>query len=165
MKKINETEAAKKTKGFFDDFKAFAFKGNVVDMAVGVIIGGAFGAIVSSLINDIIMPAIGVLIRVDFSQWYVALDGNTYASLEEAQAAGVGILHYGNLISAVVYFLLVALSIFVVVRALHQGREKYDKKHAPAPAPEKKPRLCPYCFSEIHDEATRCPHCTSELPK
>lgn len=153
-------------KKLWDEFKAFAFKGNVMDLAIGVIIGGAFGAIVTSLINDVLMPAIGLLIKADFSKWFVALDGNTYQSLEAAQEAGVGILHYGNFISAIVYFLLVALCIFFVVKAINTARKKAEElKKKEEPAPEKEPRLCPFCFGEVHDEATRCPHCTSELPK
>lgn len=155
-------------KKLWGEFKTFAFKGNVLDMAVGVIIGGAFGAIVTSLINDILMPLIGLLIRVDFSKWWIALDGNQYASVEAATEAGAGILNYGALISAVVYFLLVAICIFAVVKAVSTARKKMEelrKKDEPAPEPAKKPRLCPYCYGEIHDEATRCPHCTSLLDK
>ena len=155
-------------KKLWGEFKTFAFKGNVLDMAVGVIIGGAFGAIVTSLINDILMPLIGLLIRVDFSKWWIALDGNQYASVEAATEAGAGILNYGALISAVVYFLLVAICIFAVVKAVNTARKKMEelrKKDEPAPEPAKKPRLCPYCYGEIHDEATRCPHCTSLLDK
>jgi len=155
-------------KKLWDEFKKFAFKGNVLDMAIGVIIGGAFGAIVTSLINDLLMPAIGLLIKADFSKWFIALDGNTYESLEAAKEAGAGIFHYGNFISAIVYFFMVAICIFLVVKALNTAKKKAEeanKKDEPAPAPEKKPRLCPYCFGEVHDDATRCPHCTSELPK
>ncbi|MBR0424790.1 MAG: large conductance mechanosensitive channel protein MscL [Clostridia bacterium] len=155
-------------KKLWNEFKTFAFKGNVLDMAVGVIIGGAFGAIVTSLINDLIMPLIGLLIKADFSKWFVALDGNTYASLEAANEAGAAVLNYGSFISAIVYFLLVALCIFLVVKGVATARKKMEdlkKKEEPAPEPAKQPRLCPYCYGEIHDEATRCPHCTSELPK
>ena len=155
-------------KKLWNEFKTFAFKGNVVDMAVGVIIGGAFGAIVTSLLNDILMPLIGLLVKADFAKWFVALDGNKYASLEAATEAGVSVVNYGNLISTVIYFLLVALCIFFVVKGINVARKKVEdmkKKEEPAPEPAKKPRLCPYCFGEIHDEATRCPHCTSELPK
>ncbi len=155
-------------KKLWNEFKTFAFKGNVLDMAVGVIIGGAFGAIVTSLINDVLMPLIGKLITVDFSQWFVALDGNKYASVEAATEAGAAILNFGSFVSAIVYFLLVALCIFLVVKAVNTAKKKAEdmkKKDEPAPEPAKAPRLCPYCFGEIHDEATRCPHCTSELPK
>ena len=147
-------------KKLWNEFKTFAFKGNVLDMAVGVIIGGAFGAIVTSLINDVLMPLIGKLITVDFSQWF--------ASVEAATEAGAAILNFGSFVSAIVYFLLVALCIFLVVKAVNTAKKKAEdikKKDEPAPEPAKAPRLCPYCFGEIHDEATRCPHCTSELPK
>ena len=155
-------------KKLWNEFKTFAFKGNVLDMAVGVIIGGAFGAIVSSLINDVLMPLIGLLIRVDFAKWFVALNGEKYESLEAATEAGAAVLNYGNLISTIIYFLLVALCIFLVVKAMNTAKKRVEdmkKKEEPAPEPAKKPRLCPYCFGEIHDEATRCPHCTSDLTK
>lgn len=151
----------------WDEFKTFAFKGNVLDMAVGVIIGGAFGAIVTSLINDVLMPLIGKLITVDFSQWFVALDGNKYASVDAATEAGVAVLNFGSFVSAIIYFLMVALCIFFVVKSINSARKKAEelKKKEEEAAPAKAPRLCPFCFGEIHDEATRCPHCTSELPK
>ena len=153
-------------KKFLSEFKAFALKGNVVDMAVGVIIGGAFGAIVSSLINDIIMPLLGLIIKADFSQWFIPLGEVPEGTAHTAEAmaeAGVSLFHYGKFISAIVYFILIALAIFIVIRALRKAEEKAKKKEEPAP--EKKPRLCPYCKQEVADDATRCPHCTSELPK
>lgn len=156
-------------KKWFEEFKTFAFKGNVIDMAVGVIIGAAFGAIVSSLINDVLMPLIGKIIAVDFSQWFIALDGNKYASVSEATEAGVAVVNFGSFFSAIVYFILVAICIFLVVKSINSTRKRMEelkKKEEEKPAePAKEPRRCPYCFSEIHDEATRCPHCTSELPK
>ncbi len=163
-------------KKFFADFKAFALKGNVVDMAVGVIIGGAFGAIVTSLINDIIMPLLGLIIKADFSNWFIPLkevpaellvDG-AYPSADVLAEAGISVFHYGKFISAIVYFILIALAIFIVVRALRKAEEKaaaMKKKEEEASAEEKKPHLCPYCKQEVADDATRCPHCTSELPK
>ena len=155
-------------KKFLQDFKAFALKGNVVDMAVGVIIGGAFGAIVTSLINDIIMPLLGLLIKVDFTSWGKVLGDNPENLAPGAAAeAGLTVLYYGKFISAIVYFILIALCIFIVVRALRKAEEKAKeaKKKEEAPAEEpKKPRLCPFCKMEIADDATRCPHCTSELP-
>lgn len=157
-------------KKFFSEFKAFALKGNVVDMAVGVIIGGAFGAIVSSLINDIIMPLLGLIIKADFSQWFIPLGEVPEGTAHTAEAmaeAGVSLFHYGKFISAIVYFILIALAIFIVIRALRKAEEKAKeakKKDEPAPEPEKKPRLCPYCKQEVADDATRCPHCTSEIP-
>lgn len=142
------------------EFKEFAFKGNVMDMAVGVIIATAFGKIVSSLVGDLIMPLIGLLTGgVDFSNWFVALDGGSYATLADAQAAGAATLNYGTFLSVVLDFLIIALCIFLVVKLINKAKHK---KEVPA-EPAKAPRLCPYCFSEIHDEATRCPHCTSEL--
>ena len=155
-------------KKFFEEFKAFALKGNVVDMAVGVIIGGAFGAIVKSLIDDIIMPLLGLLIKVDFTSWGKVLGDNPDNLAPGAAAeAGLTVLYYGKFISAIVYFILIALCIFIVVRALRKAEEKAKeaKKKEEAPAEEpKKPRLCPFCKMEIADDATRCPHCTSELP-
>ena len=155
-------------KKFLQDFKAFALKGNVVDMAVGVIIGGAFGAIVTSLINDIIMPLLGLLIKVDFTSWGKVLGDNPENLAPGAAAeAGLTVLYYGKFISAIVYFIMIALCIFIVVRALRKTEDKAKeaKKKEEAPAEEpKKPRLCPFCKMEIADDATRCPHCTSELP-
>ena len=155
-------------KKFFEEFKAFALKGNEVDMAFGVIIGGAFGAIVKSLIDDIIMPLLGLLIKVDFTSWGKVLGDNPDNLAPGAAAeAGLTVLYYGKFISAIVYFILIALCIFIVVRALRKAEEKAKeaKKKEEAPAEEpKKPRLCPFCKMEIADDATRCPHCTSELP-
>ena len=151
-------------KKFLSEFKAFALKGNVVDMAVGVIIGGAFGAIVKSLIDDIIMPLLGLIIKADFTNWGIVLGDNPENLAPGAAAeAGLTVFYYGKFISAVVYFILIALAIFIVIRALRKAEEKAKKKEEPAP--EKKPRLCPYCKQEVADDAIRCPHCTSELPK
>ncbi len=143
------------------DFKKFAFRGNVMDMAIGVVIATAFGKIVSSLVNDVIMPLVGLIIGFDFSTWFVALDGNTYASVEAATEAGASVLYYGNFISVIIDFLVIAFFIFLVVRFITKASDRMKK--AEEPAPEKQPRLCPYCFTEIHDDATRCPHCTSDL--
>ena len=155
-------------KKFFGEFKAFALKGNVVDMAVGVIIGGAFGAIVSSLINDIIMPLLCLIITVDFTSWGKVLSDNPEnLSAAEAAEQGLSVLYYGKFISAIVYFILIALCIFIVIRALRKAEEKAKeakKKDEPAPEPAKEPRLCPFCKQPVADDATRCPHCTSELP-
>ena len=146
-------------KKFFEDFKAFAMRGSVVDMAVGVIIGGAFGKITTSLVNDIFMPVLGILTGgVNFSGLFYALDGQKYASIEAATEAGVGTLNYGAFIQNIVDFLLIALCMFLVIKFMAKM-----KKPEPAPAPAKEPRLCPYCRQEIADDATRCPHCTSEL--
>lgn len=146
-------------KKFFEDFKAFAMRGNVIDMAVGVVIGGAFGKITTSLVNDIFMPLLGILTGgVNFSGLFYALDGNQYASIEAATEAGVGTLNYGMFIQNIVDFLLIAFCMFLVIKFMAKM-----KKPEPAPAPAKAPRLCPFCRQEIADDATRCPHCTSEL--
>ena len=146
-------------KNFFEDFKAFAMRGNVIDMAVGVVIGGAFGKITTSLVNDIFMPVLGILTGgVNFGGLFYALDGNEYASIEAAAEAGVGTLNYGAFIQNIVDFLLIAFCMFLVIKFMAKM-----KKPEPAPAPAKAPRLCPYCRQEIADDATRCPHCTSEL--
>lgn len=141
---------------FGEDFKKFAMRGNVMDMAVGVIIGGAFGKIVSSLVSDIVMPPIGMLLgKMDFSNLFISLNGTDYPTLEAAKEAGAPILTYGNFINSVIDFLILALIIFIMVRELN--------KLAPEPEATPEPRLCPYCRSEIADDATRCPHCTSHL--
>ena len=148
-------------KGFFGEFKQFITRGNVMDMAVGVIVGGAFGKIVTSLVNDVIMPLVGVLTGgIDFSNLFLPLDGNTYATLAEAEAAGAAVLKYGSFLSQVLDFLIVSFVIFIFVKKIMAlGR----KKEAPVEeAP--KTKVCPYCKSEIAIDATRCPHCTSELP-
>ena len=146
-------------KKFFEDFKAFAMRGNVIDMAVGVVIGGAFGKITTSLVNDIFMPLLGLLTGgVNFGGLFYALDGNEYASIEAATEAGVGTLNYGAFIQNIVDFVLIAFCMFLVIKFMVKM-----KKPEPAPAPAKAPRLCPYCRQEIADDATRCPHCTSEL--
>jgi len=146
-------------KKFIEDFKAFAMRGNVVDMAVGVVIGGAFGKITTSLVNDIFMPLLGLVTGgINFSGLFYALDGQTYASIEAATEAGVGTINYGMFIQNIVDFVLIAFCMFLVVKAMMKL-----KKPEPAPAPAKAPRLCPFCMTEIHDDATRCPHCTSQL--
>lgn len=145
------------------EFKKFAFKGNVMDLAVGVMIGGAFGAIVTSLVNDIFMPLIGRIFGgLDLSQKYLVLSGkelvNETMTVEQATEAGANVLAYGKFIAAIINFFIIALIIFFVVK----GINKLTKKNAEEPKPARK---CPYCKSEIADDATRCPHCTSELPK
>ena len=146
-------------KKFVEEFKAFAMRGNVVDMAVGVIIGGAFGKITTSLVNDIFMPLLGLLTGgINFGGLFYALDGNTYASVEAAAEAGVGTINYGAFMQCIIDFVLVALCMFLVIKVMNKL-----KKPEPAPAPAKAPRLCPFCKTEIADDATRCPHCTSQL--
>lgn len=140
------------------EFKEFALKGNVVDLAVGLMIGAAFGNIVSSLVNDILMPPIGLLLgNVDFSNLFISLSGQTYTSLQEAQAAGAPTINYGLFINALINFLLVALALYFVVRIMNRLKKE------PAPL-EPNTKECPYCLSTIPIKATRCAHCTSELP-
>jgi len=140
------------------EFREFAARGNVVDLAVGVIIGAAFGKIVTSLVNDIVMPPIGMAIgRIDFKNLFVALNGQQYASLADAQKAGAATIHYGMFLNTVLEFLIVAFVIFLMVRQLNRL-----KTPAPAP-PTEDARDCPFCISRISSKAKRCPHCTSEL--
>ena len=139
------------------EFKDFAMRGNVMDLAIAVIIGGAFGKIIASLVNDILMPLIGLLLGgLSFSGLFVSLDGNAYATLEAAQAAGAATLNYGMFIQAIVDFVIVAFVIFLLVRAMNRM-----KKPEPVAAPTTKE--CPHCFSTIPLKATRCPNCTSQL--
>ncbi len=150
-----------KKSGFFGEFKKFLLRGNVVDLAVGVIIGAAFQAIVKSLVDDVVMPVISLITNgVDFSNWFVALDGNEYATLAEAQAAGAAVMTYGNFISAVFNFVIMAFVIFCLIKLINKVTDKFKKEEAPAPATTK---VCPYCQSEVSIKATKCPHCTSEL--
>lgn len=150
-----------KKKGLAGEFKEFVMRGNVIDLAVGVIIGGAFQAIVNSLVNDIIMPVISLATKgVDFANWFVALDGGSYATLEEAQAAGAATLSYGNFISAILNFLIMAIVIFIFIKIINKISTVNKKEEEPA-APTTK--VCPYCKSEIDIEATKCPHCTSDV--
>ncbi len=142
------------------DFKEFIAKGNVMDLAVGVVIGGAFGKIVTSLVNDIIMPLVGLLVGgIDFSNLFIALDGGTYQTLADAQELDVATLNYGLFIGSVIDFLIIAASIFIVIRQITKLK-KVEEVEAEVEVTTKE---CPYCISEIPIEATRCPHCTSEL--
>lgn len=141
------------------EFKEFTMRGNVIDLAVGVIIGGAFGKIVSSLVNDIIMPPIGMLLNgVNFSNLFLALDRKSYAALADAQAAGAPTLNYGLFINNVIDFIIVAFVIFLMIRAINRMK----KQPAPA-ATEPTSKDCPYCLTSISIQATRCPNCTSQL--
>lgn len=139
------------------EFKAFAMRGSVLDLAVGIIIGAAFGKIVSSFVSDILMPPIGLLLgRINFTDMFVTLSGDRYVTLADAQANGAVTLNYGQFIGTVVDFLIVAVVIFFLIRQIN--------KLSPEPAPAAPTtRECPYCFSSIPIKATRCPQCTSEL--
>jgi len=143
----------------WQEFKEFAFKGNVIDLAVAVIIGGAFGKIVTSLVNDLIMPIVSLLMgKANFANLFYAFDGKEYPTAAAAAEAGVGVLNYGAFIQNIIDFLIIAFFIFLTVKLVNKTKKK------PAPQPEApKPRLCPYCKTEIPQEATRCPHCTSQL--
>lgn len=157
MKKIK----MKRTKGFFHEFKQFAMRGNVIDLAVGVIIGGAFQKIVSSLVNDVVMPLIGLLTGgIDFSDKFIALDGKTYATVEAATKAGAAVLTYGNFIGAIIDFVIMAFVIFLFIKGINKIAS-LGKKEEPPKAPTTK--VCPYCKSEIAIDAVKCPHCISEL--
>jgi len=142
------------------EFKEFVMRGNVLDLAVAVIIGGAFGKIITSFVNDVLMPPIGLLLGgVDFTNLFWALDGKTYDSLEAATAAGAATINYGVFINTVIDFLIVAFVIFLVVKSVNSTK----KKEAPAAPAEPTTKDCPYCFTTISIKATRCPNCTSEL--
>ncbi len=158
---VDKNKAMEKGKGFANEFREFIMRGNVMDLAVGVIIGGAFQSIINSLVNDIIMPIISALTGgIDFSNWFVSLDGSNYTTLAEAQEAGAATLNYGVFITAVINFLLMALVIFCIVKSLNKLSEKVKKEEEEA-APTTK--ICPHCKSEINIEATKCPCCTSDL--
>lgn len=153
-------------KGFLKEFKDFAMRGNVIDLAVGVIIGGAFQKIVNSLVNDLIMPLIGLISKgSDFASKFIALDGGEYASIDEATAAGAAVLTYGNFIAAVIDFLIMAVVIFLLVKGLNSlasiGKKKEETVAEEPAAPTTK--ICPFCKSEIAIDATKCAHCTSDI--
>jgi large conductance mechanosensitive channel len=141
-----------------EEFKKFVMRGNVLDLAVAVVIGGAFGAIVTSFVNDVLMPPIGLLLgRVDFSNLFINLSGQSYPSVAAAKAAGAPTLNYGLFLNAVINFLIVAFVIFLILRQVNRLLIK------PAPAAAPTTKECLYCFSTIPLRARRCPHCTSEL--
>lgn len=144
-----------------DEFKKFAMKGNVIDMAVGIVIGSAFGQIVNSLVSDVIMPPIGLILgEVDFSSLFVSLTGTTYESLQAAQAAGAPTINYGLFVNTVINFLIVAFVLFLFVRQVNRFRATDEPDEEPATPNYKE---CPYCLSSIPEQATRCPECTSDL--
>jgi large conductance mechanosensitive channel len=147
----------------FKEFKEFAVRGNVIDMAVGIVIGAAFGAIVGSFVADVVMPPIGMLLgKVDFSNLFIVLKEGAvaapYASLAAAKEAGAVTLNLGIFINTIINFLIIALAVFLVIRWINRLKKKAE---APAAAPTTKD--CPYCFSAVSIKATRCPFCTSNL--
>ncbi len=142
------------------EFKEFAMKGSVLDLAVGIIIGGAFGKIVNSLVNDVIMPPIGLALgKVDFGNLFLDLSGTNPPSLAEAKKAGVATLNYGLFVNTVLEFLIVAFAVFLVVKQVNHWRQPAEAPAAPAPATKD----CPFCLAAIPLQATRCGHCTSQL--
>ena len=152
-----------KGNGFFGEFKKFIMRGNVIDLAVGVIVGGAFQAIVKSLVDDVVMPVISLATKgINFADLFIALDGGEYATLAAAQEAGAATLNYGNFISALLNFLIMAFVVFLLVKGINAVAEKSKKKEEEAPA-EPTTKECPYCKSEIAIGATKCPNCTSDL--
>lgn len=139
------------------EFKAFAMRGNVIDLAVGIIIGGAFGRIVTSFVNDVLMPPIGVLLGgVNFANYFLTLKGGSFPTLEAAQAAGAVTINYGVFLNTIIDFIIVAFAIFLLIRQI-------NKMQQPAPAAAPTTKDCPFCATAIPIKAKRCPNCTSEL--
>ena len=150
-------------KDMMTEFKKFVMRGNVIDMAVGIIIGGAFTKIVNSMVADIMMPPLGLLLgKVDFSNWFIVIKNGTqpgpFATMAEAQAAGATTLNLGLFLNAIISFIIVAFCIFLLIKAINKLNS--PKEQAAIPVTTKK---CPYCCTDIPLEATRCPHCTSEI--
>jgi large conductance mechanosensitive channel len=139
------------------EFKEFVVKGNVLDMAVGIIIGASFGKVVTSFVNDVMMPPIGLLLgKVDFSNLFINISGKSFESLVDAKKAGAATLNYGLFLNTTIDFLIVGFAIFILVRQVNRL-----KRQTPAAAPVT--RKCPFCFTDIPVKATRCPHCTSTI--
>ena len=142
----------------FKEFKEFAMRGSVIDLAVGIIIGAAFGGIVNSLVNDIIMPPIGLLLgKVDFSNLFLTLSGASFNTVAEAKTNGAVTLNYGLFVNTVINFLIVAFAIFIVIRQVNRLKRKTEAPAVPSA------KVCIYCKMTVAIDATRCPHCTSEL--
>lgn len=141
------------------EFKEFAIKGNMIDMSVGIIIGSAFTALVKSVVDDIFTPVLSIFTgKLDFSELFIALDGNEYANLQAAKDAGASVLAYGNLITGVINFIIMAFVVFLFVKGINKLRRTQEA----APV-EVTTKICPYCKSEIHKDAIKCPHCQSVL--
>lgn len=144
-----------------NEFKKFIMRGNVIDMAVGIVIGVAFGKIISSLVKDILMPPIGMLLGgVDFSSLFIDLSGNGYETLAEATEAGAPVIRYGIFINTIIEFLIIAFALFLVIKGINALQEMKKKEEAPA-APTTKE--CPYCHMQIPIDAVKCPYCTADL--
>lgn len=141
------------------EFKKFALRGNMIDLAVGIIVGGAFNSIVNSLVNDIIMPLLGVFTKnINFSDWFFALDGKDYATLQAAEAEGAAVVKYGLFLSNVLNFIIMAFVVFLIVRWINKIKRPTEQA---APTTKK----CQYCYSDIHIDATKCSHCTADIDK
>jgi large conductance mechanosensitive channel len=139
------------------EFRAFVMRGNVVDLAVGIVVGAAFGAVVSSLVNDLLMPPIGLIVgRVNFADLFVSLSGQSYPTLAAAKAAGAPTLNYGLFLNAIINLVIIAFAVFLVVRQVNRLK-------GPPPPPAPPSRECPHCATAIPLKARRCPHCTSEV--
>ena len=150
-------------KHIINEFKEFIMRGNVLDLAVGVIIGGAFQKIIASLVNDVIMPVITLCTGgIDFTNWFIALDGNHYNTLQDAVAAKAATLNYGTFLTEVINFIIMAFIIFMMVKMMNSLSRKVKKPQDMEDAAAAT-KVCPYCKSDISAEAVRCPHCTSSL--
>ncbi len=148
-------------KKIIQEFKVFIMRGNVLDLAVGVIIGGAFQGIINSLVNDVMMPLVTLCTGgINFTDWFIALDGNEYATLAAAQQAGAATLNYGTFLTEVINFLIMAFVIFMMVKTMNAIAARGKK---PESKPESQTKECPFCKSTVPAMATRCPHCTSIL--
>lgn len=146
-------------KKILQEFKDFATRGNVIDMAIGIIIGAAFGKIITSFVNDILMPPIGLLLgKVDFSTLFINMSGKPYTSLAEAKAAGAATLNYGMFINTLIDFIIIAFVVFLLIKQINRLSQK-PKPAASAPSTKE----CPFCLSAINIKAKRCPNCTSTI--
>lgn len=160
IEKLENREEVKKVKGMMSDFKKFAMKGNIVDMATGVIIGTAFTKIVNSLVSEIITPVLSKLTgKVNYTDMFVVLGDGSFPTLEDAKAAGAITLNYGVFLSNVIDFIIIAFTMFIFLRYTFNRRSKIETTPAPTPTTKK----CPFCITEIDLNASRCPHCTSIL--
>lgn len=157
-------------KKFLEEFKTFVMRGNVMNLAVGVIIGGAFQAIVNSLVNDVVSPVISLATKgINFADKFILLskpaEDVTITTVEQAKELGVATLNYGSFITAVINFFIMAIVIFCLVKAINKIMDLGKKNEEEAPAEEPTTKVCPFCKSEISIEAVKCPHCTSDIPE
>lgn len=156
--KKNRKDAKEKTEKTINDYKNFALKGNVLDMAIGVVIGTAFTTIVNALVSSIITPLLGLLTnKVDLSSLFITLHGPKMNTIAEAKASGALILSYGEVLNAILYFFIISFTLFIVVRFIKKGKNKEDKIES------KTTKICPYCYNKIPIKATKCGYCTSDI--